>query len=72
MADPNSVTTRLRRWLAERLNVQPDIGEGWCLNCSLNGGRTRVISATAIEAHAREHTASEQRGVIDIETRRQR
>jgi hypothetical protein len=58
MADPNSALTRLRRWLVRRLDVRPAPGESWCENCSLNGGRTRVLSADGGPDHAREHIAN--------------
>ena len=57
MADPNSTLTRLRRWLVARLDVRPDPGESWCLDCTLNGGRTKVLTANGGPDHAREHVA---------------
>jgi hypothetical protein len=54
---PNSRTTRLRRWLAAWLEPMPDAGESWCLDCYLNDGKTKVLSADGTRAHAAEHAA---------------
>jgi hypothetical protein len=55
MADPNSAVTKLRLYLARRIQPRPDPGEGWCEGCSLNGGRTLVFSVDGMAAHVRQH-----------------
>jgi hypothetical protein len=64
---------RLRRWLARKLDVHPDPGEGWCLRCSLNGGRTRVIPPDSVQVHAQEHLDTEgPHHLVDIVTKQKR
>ena len=60
MAKPNSVTTKVRRYLSDKLDPCPDMGEGWCVNCSLNGGKTAVISATGLRGHLEQHPPDER------------
>jgi hypothetical protein len=55
MPNPNSPLTRLRFWLAQRIDPTPDKGEGWCVGCALNGGKTLVLNAAGHKEHAREH-----------------
>lgn len=58
VANPNSLITRLRIWLANHLDPMPDPGEGWCIRCSLNGGRTLLTSADGMRDHAEAHGSS--------------
>ena len=62
--NPNSRLTRLRRRLADILEPLPANGEGWCIDCTLNGGRTLVISADGyrrhVAGHVTEHGPGEQ------------
>lgn len=55
MNDPNSLATKIRRWLARKIDVKPDPGEGWCLSCCLNGGRTKIISGDGLHDHVDLH-----------------
>ena len=56
MTNPNSVFSRLRRELAEKIEPKPDAGEGWCINCSLEEGRTLVLPANGFQRHAQKHS----------------
>jgi hypothetical protein len=67
MNDPNSLVVRFRRWLARAIEVRPDPGEGWCLGCCLNGGRTIIISAEALREHVELHAPGDY---VQIETSR--
>ena len=60
MTDPNSPLARLRLRIAKKIKPSPDPGEGWCIGCDLNEGRTMVISATGTRDHAQLH--KNQRG----------
>lgn len=62
--DPDSLLIRLRRWLVYKLDVKPAPGKSWCVNCALNGGRTRIMNADAGPVHAREHTAAGEQVTI--------
>jgi hypothetical protein len=53
MNNPNSLCVRLRLWLARKLDIGPDAGEGWCIKCSLHGGKTFITSADGIMPHVR-------------------
>jgi hypothetical protein len=53
MNNPNGLYIRFRLWLARKLDVGPDAGEGWCLNCAINGGKTLITSADGIMNHVR-------------------
>lgn len=66
MANPNSLLTRLRRYAVTRLQPAPDPGEAWCVGCTLNGGRTLIISADGFRDHSAEHTNSEGSGYVEI------
>jgi hypothetical protein len=55
MSNPNSLWTRYRRILAALIEPHPDPGEGWCVDCSLNGGRTVVLPADGLEEHTELH-----------------
>ena len=67
MHNPNSPVIMFRNWLSKKLRVRPDPGEGWCHKCALNGGRTLVISATAIHDHAETHKEQTPKANVDIE-----
>lgn len=55
MAKPNSALTLIRRILVRIIEPGPDPGEAWCLDCSLNGGRTLVLPADGYKPHAISH-----------------
>jgi hypothetical protein len=67
MRDPNSLIVRFRRWLARAIDVKPDAGEGWCLGCCLNGGRTKVIPGEGLRDHVDLHSSGDY---VHIETTR--
>jgi hypothetical protein len=64
MAKPNSWLTRIRRKLADKLDPMPDKGEGWCVGCSLNNGRTIVTNADGLENHVGLHPDREYVKVV--------
>jgi hypothetical protein len=68
MHDPNSFIVRFRRWLARILNVRPDPGEGWCIGCALNGGRTKIISVEGLREHVELHPPTDY---VIVETMRE-
>jgi hypothetical protein len=51
---PNSRTTTLRRWLANKIAPGPGAGEAWCVNCPTTG-RTVVMNADSMATHAATH-----------------
>lgn len=55
MASPYSPLTRIRARLATWLEPYPDKGEAWCVNCTLNGGRTLIVPATGHAHHVMQH-----------------
>lgn len=55
MAKPDSPVTRLRRHLAALIEPSPDPGEAWCVYCTLNDGRTLIVSADGIREHVEQH-----------------
>ncbi len=67
MNDPNSWLTKARRWLARKIDVKPDAGEGWCLSCCLNGGSTKIISSENLREHVELHEPGDY---VHIETTR--
>lgn len=56
MNKPNSRSSRVRKWISRKIDPVPDKGEAWCINCSLNDGRTLVIQTSQIEYHVSTHT----------------
>lgn len=67
MNNPNSATTKFRRWLARKIDVKPDAGEGWCLSCTLNGRRTKIIAVDGLQDHVEEHAPGDY---VHVETTR--
>jgi hypothetical protein len=67
MNDPNSVITKLRRRLARAIDVKPDAGEGWCLSCCLNDGRTLIIPGDGLQEHVYLHAPGDY---VHLETTR--
>jgi hypothetical protein len=65
MARPDSIVTWWRRWAAKRLMPVPDAGEAWCIGCTLNGGRTVIVSAAGYQVHAEEHRELYEHGGSD-------
>lgn len=55
MAKPNSLTTLLRRWLADEIKPYPDEGETWCQDCVMNDGNTLVLDSSVALAHLSAH-----------------
>lgn len=55
MTQPDSLLSRIRRWLAGRIEPEPPPGEAWCVNCSLNNGSTQVLSPDGIRQHQEQH-----------------
>lgn len=55
MANPYSTWTRVRFIMARWLDPYPDKGKAWCLDCTLNGGRTLVLNAAGHAAHVLHH-----------------
>lgn len=55
MASPYSPLTKIRARLATWLEPYPDKGEAWCVNCTLNGGRTLILPATGHTHHVMLH-----------------
>ena len=58
MANPDSVTTIVRRWLSKKLDVMPPPGIAWCIGCRLYDGKTAVMDSDLriLELHAEVHT----------------
>jgi hypothetical protein len=64
-AHPNSRWSRFRYLLAQWIEPTPDPGESWCVDCSLNSGRTLVLPADSIIQHARRnHIKGEREHII--------
>jgi len=64
-AHPNSRWSRFRSLLAQRIDPTPDPGESWCVDCSLNGGRTLVLPADSIIQHVRkDHLKVEREHIV--------
>lgn len=57
MADPNSLITRFRIIIADLINPYPDVGEAWCVGCSINEDRTIVLSVEGIQKHVEDHVS---------------
>jgi hypothetical protein len=67
MSDPNSRLTRLRRRAARIVEPRPDPGEAWCTDCTLNDGRTLVVSADGMREHAERHVREEPAGMVSLQ-----
>ncbi len=66
MSNPYSRLTKIRFALSRRLDPYPDRGEAWCMDCTLNGGRTLILNAAAHHEHVDAHReASGESGVWD-------
>lgn len=66
MASPTSWLTRVRMVLARWVEPKPDPGEAWCIGCSLNSGRTAVVSAAGHQEHAQVHAAGDGEEMLRI------
>lgn len=66
MAKPNSWLTMVRFAIVRWIEPQPDKGEAWCINCSLNEYLTFIVNADGIKAHAQEHVDSDTNGTVRI------
>ena len=60
MTNPNSLLTKIRRVLADKIDPMPDFGEGWCIDCSLSEGKTVVFSEDGVKAHMSKHDSEER------------
>jgi hypothetical protein len=66
MASPYSRLTKIRFALSRRLDPYPDKGEAWCMDCTLNDGRTLILNASAHSDHVEAHReASGKAGLWD-------
>jgi hypothetical protein len=72
--NPNSLLTRIRFRLAQWITPLPAAGEGWCIGCALNQGRTLVLSPDNVRAHAQKHedTGGEARNMHVVTAQRAR
>lgn len=50
-----SLLTKVRLELARVIDPFPDPGEGWCVNCSMNAGKTLILSSSSVEKHVDKH-----------------
>lgn len=64
--NPNTWLTRLRFLLVTILEPKPPLGEGWCVNCSMNEFRTFVFPVEGVEFHTRQHVQSGDHGFLRI------
>ncbi len=69
MANPNSLLTGLRFRVCRWLEPYPDKGEAWCMNCTLNGGRTLIMNATGHTEHVEQHRDDSGRSDSNIAIR---
>jgi hypothetical protein len=66
MSNPHSRLTKTRFALSRWLDPYPDKGEAWCMDCTLNDGRTLILNAAAHADHVERHReATEGTGVWD-------
>jgi hypothetical protein len=70
MAQPYSLLTRFRQWLDVYIDPSPDPGEGWCINCGLNDGRTIVLSADGVNDHINVHKEADAKHLVQIKLAR--
>lgn len=68
MAAPDSWLTRLRRRAAAAIEPFPAPGEAWCIRCTMNAGRTLIVSADGTRDHVLRHRAEDPAGKILIKT----
>lgn len=68
MTDPNSLLTRLRRRLVSWADPGPDVGEAWCVDCTMNAGRTVVLPADGSRKHMELHARENPKAHITIRT----
>jgi hypothetical protein len=59
MATVTSLWLRFRMALAKRIDVQPPMGEAWCINCSLNDHQISMFRANQVRAHIGLHEKNE-------------
>jgi hypothetical protein len=50
-----SFIIKARLALAKIIDPFPDIGEAWCVNCSLNNGKTLLMSSDSVIKHTDKH-----------------
>lgn len=55
MPNPNSKLTLIRRAIVKIVEPLPSEGEAWCLDCSLNNGKTIVYLCESVANHVRSH-----------------
>lgn len=72
MTDPNSITARLRFWLSDKLRVHPPPGEAWCVGCSMNGRKTKIVAVNGLNTHLRSHAKTDFVKILTEEGNRQK
>jgi hypothetical protein len=63
---PNSLLTKVRTVLASKLDPWPDSNEGWCIDCSLNAGKTIIVPVSGVDHHTREHREADPAAYIKL------
>lgn len=66
MATPDGLFTLIREVLSEKIAPGPKQGEGWCVRCSHNEGRTLVMPADQTLQHAESHRNDNPMGYVKI------
>lgn len=64
--NPTALMTRFRAKLAKKIQPHPAPGYAWCIDCSVNGGRTTVFMAESIENHVKTSHAGQHNVEIDV------
>jgi hypothetical protein len=59
MPNPNSLPTKVRIRLSQWIDPHPDKGEAWCMDCTLNGGRTIILNANGHREHVEAHRTTQ-------------
>jgi hypothetical protein len=54
--NPNSIMVLFRIKLASIIDPMPAPGECWCVNCSVNDGRSLVLSEDGWQIHLEKHS----------------
>jgi hypothetical protein len=66
MAKPNSITTVIRQFLADRIMPMPKPGLSWCVNCRFNGGMTWEMLDRVIADHVKTHGPGETVHIVSL------
>lgn len=59
MARANSAATRVRQWVIRKIEPFPDLGEAWCIDCRLNGGKTQIFPENSMRSHVMKHQSTD-------------